>query len=135
MFFLILYLLLFSWVTSLLLSKRVSWRSRYTSIFIHTLLRLGAQICGIGYAVAGVQHTGWLVAYFVFSAEGYFSLVWCAYRFLITFQNEVQGESWIEPKRGSRTWREYYSVLLRYPVLYFHYSLAAANALIIVGSL
>ncbi|SCW00566.1 LAFE_0C07030g1_1 [Lachancea fermentati] len=133
--FLILYFALCSWVSSLLLSKQVSWRSRYTSIFIHTTLRLAAQICGIGYAVAGVEHSNWLVAYFVFGAEGYFTLVWCAFRFLISFQNEVTGNSWIEPKREGMSWSEYYRKMPHYPVLYFHYSLAGANALIIVGSL
>ncbi|SCU85747.1 LAFA_0D17524g1_1 [Lachancea sp. 'fantastica'] len=132
--FLVLYGALCSWVSLLLFTKRVSWKSRYTSIFIHTILRLAAQICGIGYAVAGVEHYQWLIAYFVFGAEGYFSLVWCVFRFLIAFQNELLGESWIEPRRQGRTLREYYKVSVRYPVLYFHYSLAAANALIIVGS-
>ncbi|CEP60795.1 uncharacterized protein LALA0_S01e19130g [Lachancea lanzarotensis] len=132
--FLVLYAVLFSWVTVLLVTKRVSWKSRYTSIFIHTLLRLAAQICGIGYAVAGVEHYKWLIAYFVFGAEGYFSLVWCVFRFLIAFQNDLLGESWIEPKRKGKTLREFYRVSAAYPILYFHYSLAAANALIIVGS-
>ncbi|SCU79002.1 LADA_0A09142g1_1 [Lachancea dasiensis] len=131
--FLVLYFVLFSWVTFLLLTKRVLWRSRYTSIFVHTLLRLAAQICGIGYGVAGVEHINWLIAYLVFGAEGYFTLVWCAYRFLIAFQNEILGNSWIEPKKDCGFW-SYYRVLRAYPVLYIYYLLAAANGLIIAGS-
>lgn len=76
-----------------------------------------------------------MIAYLILSAEGYFSLVVCAYRFLIVWQEDRFGHSWLEPRIPKGTpFRQRFRTSLRAPVATIHWALAAANGIIIAGS-
>jgi hypothetical protein len=85
-----------------------------------------------------------LVAYFVLGAEGYFTLMLCAFRFVISWQydNSASHNSWIEPKSPPNTPR--FKRLLEsfspfgnggkpHPMAIVHHILALANVLVITG--
>ncbi|KAM0751268.1 hypothetical protein T439DRAFT_356098 [Meredithblackwellia eburnea MCA 4105] len=136
--FLILYAIYFIWITFCYATKRFSWKSRYSFVYFHVILRLAGQSCGIVFSVMSWDNfnkrLGVLVAYLVLSAEGYFSLVLCAYRFLIVWQNDRLGNSNIEPRipKGTPFW-ERMRILRRSPMGFVHWSLIGANTVIITG--
>lgn len=66
--------------------------------------------------------------------QGYFSLVLCAYRFLVVWQEQRFGKSNLEhriPKGSSFSTR--WKLLTRSPIVLVHYALIVANSLIITG--
>ncbi|BGP43941.1 hypothetical protein JCM10449v2_007998, partial [Rhodotorula kratochvilovae] len=68
-------------------------------------------------------------------AEGYFSLIICAFRFLVVWQQDRLGISWLEPRiPKSLPRRAKLQAHLRAPLATVHWALIAANALIISGS-
>ncbi|KAG7664077.1 uncharacterized protein J8A68_002401 [[Candida] subhashii] len=116
------------------------WKSIYTSLLIYGILRTAGQLCGVAFAALGYSHYQWLIAYLVFSAEGYFVLILTSFHLIAQAQIAVYGDSWIRPTRQKRkenirnatTLRE--KVRARYPpALVFHLLLIPANSLIIVG--
>ena len=90
-------LLLYGYAT-----RRIVFRSVYTLLLLHILLRIGAQSVGIALGSQSSIDPGILVAFFVLGAEGYFSLVLCTYRFLIRHhQIEYPTDgSWLEGHHG-----------------------------------
>ncbi|KAJ8456599.1 hypothetical protein ONZ45_g18656 [Pleurotus djamor] len=102
--YLVLYAFLFGVLIFLFATGKVSLKSRYGTIGFHVLLRLAAQSVGLAFALIGYANVGLLVAYFVLGAEGYFTLVLCAYRFVIAWHEGhfVSGHSWLERKQESR---------------------------------
>jgi hypothetical protein len=75
-------------------------------------------------------------------AEGYFTLVLCAYRFLISWQycNTLQHNSWLEPKHppGTPLFKKFLASMSLFkkpyqPMTIMHYLLIGANAIIISG--
>jgi hypothetical protein len=79
-------------------TRRIKFRSVYSVLLLHVFIRIGAQSVGIALGTQSGINTGLLVAFFVLGAEGYFSLVLCAYRFLIRhhqLEYPIDG-SWLE---------------------------------------
>jgi len=140
--FLILYFILFALMLVGYVAHRLRFRSRYTLIFFHIAVRLASQATGLAFGIIGYAQTDLLVAYFILGAEGYFTLVICAYRFLISWQNHncAEHESWLERRHPPGTpilTRFLDSLVLfgprRRPMSVIHYILIGANAIIISG--
>ncbi|KAJ7493758.1 hypothetical protein FB451DRAFT_1164630 [Mycena latifolia] len=150
--FLILYLGVFTWMLFAYLTHRIKWRSRWSLLFFHVAIRVASQACGIGFAILGFDNTGLFLAFLILGAEGYFTLVLCTFRFVVSWHqhNLPGGKSWLEPRRGSgptlsaseKTRRTLTFLflgplaLLFYrdnPMAAFHVVLILANTAIIIG--
>jgi hypothetical protein len=57
------------------LTRRIKWRSRWSILFFHVMVRLASQACGIGFAILGFSNTNIFLAFLILGAEGYFTLV------------------------------------------------------------
>ncbi|KAJ7087102.1 hypothetical protein C8R44DRAFT_752281 [Mycena epipterygia] len=150
--FLILYLAVFVWMLFAYLTHRIKWRSRWSFLFFHVTIRVASQGCGIGFAILGFKNTSLFLAFLILGAEGYFTLVLCAFRFVISWHqhNLPGGISWLEPRRGAaptldrraRTRRVLTFIFLGpFALLFyrdnlmaaFHTALILANTAIIIG--
>ncbi|KAJ8520301.1 hypothetical protein ONZ45_g2889 [Pleurotus djamor] len=142
--YLILYSLVLGHIIVLYITKEVSIRSRYTYLAIHVLFRLAAQSVGLAFAIVGYANVGLLIAYFVLGAEGYFTLVLCAYRFTISWHEMhfISGQSWLEPKQEKKlNWWQATAEGFRFYTKdrglqwmgVIHCFLAVANSLIVSG--
>ncbi|KAJ7493703.1 hypothetical protein FB451DRAFT_1122272 [Mycena latifolia] len=98
--FLIGYLVVFAWMLFAYLTHLIKWRSRYSLIFFHIVVRIASQGCGIAFGILGFRNTSVFLAFLILGAEGYFSLVLCAFRFLVSWHehNLASGTSWLEPR-------------------------------------
>ncbi|KAJ7123532.1 hypothetical protein C8R44DRAFT_852437 [Mycena epipterygia] len=98
--FLIGYLVVFAWMLLAYLAHLIKWRSRYSLIFFHIIVRIASQGCGIAFGILGFRNTSVFLAFLILGAEGYFSLVLCAFRFLVSWHqhNLASGTSWLEPR-------------------------------------
>ncbi|KAJ7153075.1 hypothetical protein C8R43DRAFT_453046 [Mycena crocata] len=98
--FLIGYLVVFAWMLFAYLTHRIRWRSRYSLIFFHVIVRIASQGLGIAFGILGFRNTNVFLAFLILGAEGYFSLVLCAFRFLVSWHqhNLANGTSWLEPR-------------------------------------
>lgn len=103
----------------------------YTFIWVFSLFRFFGQVCGVVYASLGPAHWQWLIAYLVLGAEGYFTLIFAAFRFTCRAQLNEFGSSWVlelgPPIRSfilrrNFTWAELFRVIL-----------IPANVLVIAG--
>lgn len=114
----------------------VGWKTRFTSLFIFALIRVGAMIAGVGFAIVGFEHYQWLIAYLILGAEGYFALVFGAMHFIATFQKIKTGNSWLRPEISKAeepsVWKRI-RIRSRSPIGLFHNILIPANTIIIVG--
>ncbi|KAJ7610481.1 hypothetical protein FB45DRAFT_844596 [Roridomyces roridus] len=150
--FLILYLFIFSWMLFAYFTHRLKWRSRWSFLLFHVTIRVASQGCGIGFGILGFKNLSLFLAFLILGAEGYFSLVLCTFRFIISWHqhNFPSGTSWLEPRREAMKamskrdqWRRTLTFLLLGPfalILYpdnamgaFHLVLVLANTAIIVG--
>jgi len=143
--YLILYCVLFLILIYLYATRAIALRSRYTVISFHILIRLASQATGLAFSLVGYANVNLLVAYFILGAEGYFTLVLCAYRFLVAwhYAHLESGDSWLEPKRpqGEPFFKRMLDGLLVIPgpgrkprpMSLIHNLLIVANALIISG--
>ncbi|PPQ97858.1 hypothetical protein CVT26_013027 [Gymnopilus dilepis] len=147
--FLILYVAIFVWMLSAYLTKRIKWRSRYSLLFFHVTIRVASQACGVAFGVLGFENTNVFLAYLILGAEGYFTLVLCAFRFLISWHqhNLPNNESWLEPRQKKQTPAERRQRLLiiailgplaiifywKQPMVIMHTLLIFANMAIIIG--
>ncbi|KAJ7915341.1 hypothetical protein B0H13DRAFT_2000495 [Mycena leptocephala] len=145
--FLIGYLAIFGWMLFAFLTQRIKWRSRYALLFFHVTIRVASQACGVGFGVLGFANTNLFLAFLILGAEGYFSLVLCAFRFVISWHqhNLASGESWLEPRDTAKTnkWRKFliflflgplaFIVYHDNPMVFFHSALILANAAIVIG--
>ncbi|KAJ7120715.1 hypothetical protein C8R43DRAFT_1241556 [Mycena crocata] len=145
--FLIGYLAIFGWMLFVFLTHRIKWRSRYALLFFHVTIRVASQSCGIAFGILGFSNFPVFLAYLILGAEGYFSLVLCAFRFLISWHqhNLASGQSWLEPQDppGTNKFRNFFlSILLgpfaflvyrNNPMVGFHSMLVLANAAIVIG--
>lgn len=129
--FLALYTIFLGFMIFIIFQK--GFKTVYTFIFFFTLFRFGGQLCGVVYAKVGPEHWQWLIAYLVLGAEGYFALIFAAFRFTCKAQVDEFGKSWVLStgpgpwgffllKRITKTW-----------VNIFHFILIPANALVISG--
>jgi len=140
--YLILYAIIFAVVVWCYLTGRMRLRSRYSIILFHITIRLASQATGLAFGIVGYDNTNLLVAYFILGAEGYFTLVLCAYRFLISwhYHNFESGNSWLERRYPPGTpWHvrlgDSMSIFSNKgsPMGIMHWFLIAANTIIIVG--
>ncbi|KAJ7174873.1 hypothetical protein C8R46DRAFT_1081947 [Mycena filopes] len=99
--FLVLYFFVFVWLIFGYATHRLKWRSRWSMLLFHVTIRLASQACGIGFAILAFRNIGMFVAFLTLGAEGYFTLVLCTFRFLISWHehNLPSGVSWLEPRR------------------------------------
>lgn len=79
-------------------------RSRWSLLYFHVVIRVASQSCGVAFGVVGFDNLSLFVAYLVLSAEGFFTLVICTYRFLISWQNHnrFNQRSTLEPHFSSK---------------------------------
>lgn len=116
------------------------WRTIYTFFLAFGVFRLAGQLSGVAFASLGIDHWQWLIAYLVFSAEGYFVLILCTLYLTCKAQQEVHGTSWIKPTKGevkirqskcTNRWKKRLAWFTYARV--FHLLLIPANAIIIAG--
>lgn len=101
-------------------------KSVYTSLLFFGVVRLGAQISGVGFSILGIEHWQWLVAYLVLGAEGYFALIISLFYLYSKCLKSAFGYSFIDYRREKG--------ILKRPIRDgFHWLLAIANGLIIAG--
>ncbi|KAJ6541016.1 hypothetical protein DFH09DRAFT_1174942 [Mycena vulgaris] len=147
--FLILYLAVFVWMLFAYLTHRIKWRSRWSLLFFHVTIRVASQACGIGFAILGFADPGLFLAFLILGAEGYFSLVLCTFRFVISWHqhNLPGGKSWLEPRKDKTLTANKSRRILAFillgpfaliiyrdnPMAAFHTALVLANTAIIVG--
>jgi hypothetical protein len=140
--FLVLYAILFALLLLGYATRRLKLRSRYTILILHVMVRLASQATGVAFGILGYSHVHLLVAYFILGAEGYFTLVVCTYRFLISWQyhNNADHDSWIEPKHppGTPMLKRFLDSIAIFtkpprPMAIMHHLLTGANAIIIAG--
>lgn len=109
----------------------------YRILLLFGLFRVGGQLCGVAFAVLGIEHWHWLIAYLVLTAEGYFSLIIAAFHFIIQSQVTQTGSSWLQKKKGRNKKKHKLWILNRLSNVSwsfcFHINLIPANALIIAG--
>lgn len=118
------------------------FKTRFTLIALVCLIRIGAQLSGVGFAIQGWENYQWLIAYLILGAEGYFAIVLAAYHFVAVFEKFVTGDSFLKPKlplelkerKGFSAQNARFAWYLRHDVsIYFHYMLIPANVILIVG--
>ncbi|PWN94116.1 hypothetical protein FA10DRAFT_248692 [Acaromyces ingoldii] len=139
--FLILYAIVFAVLTALYATGRIKVRSRYSVLYFHVIIRLASQGCGVAFGNIGYDNVNLLVAYFVLGAEGYFTLVLCTARFLVSWHNHHFGDSWLEARGrfdGMNIAQRMGAIFSltntrKNPLGTVHWLLIAANALIIAG--
>lgn len=105
------------------------FKTVYTWLMVFPIIRFGSQLCGMIFAIVGVEHYNWLIAYLVLGAEGYFVLIMSAFTFIIHSQKHEYGHSWIDEPRPYLRWVPFsksFSGL-------FHLLLIPANSLVIAG--
>ncbi|KAF7297392.1 hypothetical protein MIND_00972800 [Mycena indigotica] len=145
--FLLGYFAVFIWMLYGFLTHKFKWGSRYLALFIHVTIRLASQGCGVGFGILGFRNTDLFLAFLILGAEGYFSLVLCAFRFVISWHqhNLASGESWLEPRDppGTNKARKALAFIFLGPFAFlvyrdnpmvgFHSALILANTAIVVG--
>lgn len=67
----------------------------YRILLMFGLFRVAGQLCGVAFSALGVEHWQWLIAYLVFTAEGYFTLIVAAFYFIVQSQVRQTGTSWL----------------------------------------
>jgi len=67
----------------------------YRILLMFGLFRVAGQLCGVAFAKLGVEHWKWLIAYLVFTAEGYFTLIVASFYFVVQCQVRQKGSSWL----------------------------------------
>ncbi|GAA6022927.1 hypothetical protein JCM10207_006867 [Rhodosporidiobolus poonsookiae] len=139
--FLGLYLAYFLVLLRLYSQKAIQWKSRFSFLLFHVTMRVTGMSLGIAFSVLdwtgedGGPRKNVLIAYLVFSAEGYFSLILSAYRFLIAWQRARLGDSPLDPiPSAGLSRRERTRKHLRTPISRLTWGLITANALLIAGS-
>nr|GAT51318.1 predicted protein [Mycena chlorophos] len=148
--FLLLYICVFLWILSMRMRGNIQLRSRWSILLLHVAVRMASQACGIGFTVLSFSNINVFLAFLVLSAEGYFTLVLCAFRFLITWHqnHSPSGVSWLEPKAGTNLstsqvisriiaslfFGPFALLFYRGIMDYVHVFLVLGNAVIIAGS-
>lgn len=105
------------------------FKTVYTFLMSFPFIRFGSQLCGLVFAIKGIEHYKWLIAYLVLGAEGYFVLILSAFLFLVHAQKRKNGYSWLEKSQSflkENPLRNSYAAI-------FHWVLVPANAMVIAG--
>lgn len=117
-------------------------KSRFTLIGLVCLIRVGAQLSGVGFSIQGWERSDWLIAYLILGAEGYVAIVLATYHLLAVFEKLVTGHSFLQPtpplelqqRTGPGSGHDKLAWHLRHDVsIYFHYLLVPANVILIYG--
>lgn len=121
-------------VLVLFVCYKKGFKTAYLFLLFFSVVRLGGQFCGVVYAKIGAQYWKWLVAYLVLGAEGYFALIFAAFRLICEAQKAKYGTLWLEksgppvhgplPKRLVGTWAALFRTVL-----------IPANVCVIVGGI
>lgn len=111
-------------IVSSYIVSRLGWKNGYGYILFFSLIRLGGQACGIGFSIFGIQNFSWLIAYLVFTVEGYFILLMAIMLFICKEQAQVMGLSYLKKQLWFK--RDSFTV-------YFHLFLIPANSLLVVS--
>ncbi|KAH8813483.1 hypothetical protein DL96DRAFT_520782 [Flagelloscypha sp. PMI_526] len=141
------YFILFLWMIYAYATHRIKRKSRYSILFFHIAIRIASQGCGVAFGILGFDNPDVFLAYLILGAEGYFTLVICAYRFLISWHqhNLPSKESFLEPRETdkSRTRRKILIMALIWPaapfiywrnfMVWMHTFLILANIAIVTG--
>ncbi|KAJ6553601.1 hypothetical protein DFH09DRAFT_1166976 [Mycena vulgaris] len=104
--FLIGYLAVFAWMLFALPDAAYQMALKIFFCCSSTVtIRVASQACGIGFGVLGFRNTNLFLAFLILGAEGYFSLVLCTFRFVISWHqhNLASGQSWLEPRDDPNT--------------------------------
>jgi len=145
--FLIGYIALFLWLAYHFATHRIKWKSRWSLLFFHVVIRLASQACGIGFSVLAFANIDLFLAFIILGAEGYFTLVLCAFRYLISWHchNLPSHTSWLEPPSKFKPtpiqilifvlflWPIAPIIWYYSPMAWFHTLLILANAAIVFG--
>ena len=144
--FLLLYSINFAILIYGFSTRLIRFQSVYAVLLLHVSIRLAGQSVGVAFGAWSYFRTDLLVASIILSAEGYFSLVLCAYRFLIHYHQEAypRSGSWLEgrPEPGStflgRLKRAFTAKDSRgqrdpWMMTQIHWTLIFANTILIVG--
>ncbi|ODV76924.1 uncharacterized protein CANTADRAFT_8499 [Suhomyces tanzawaensis NRRL Y-17324] len=104
------------------------------------IFRVVGQLCGVVFAAVGFEHWQWLVAYLVFTAEGYFILILSTFHFVAKAQSDTFGTSWLRPtKKEIKERRKAHTNRFRAGLeeytfsRLFHMILIPGNAILIAG--
>ncbi|KAH8824710.1 hypothetical protein DL96DRAFT_1558493 [Flagelloscypha sp. PMI_526] len=138
---------LFLWMVYAYATHRIKLKSRYSLLFFHITIRVASQACGVAFGILGFDNTDVFLAYLILGAEGYFTLVLCGYRFLISWHqhNLPSKESFLEPRETNKknTRRKVLILIFFWPAAIFFYwrnfmvwmhtFLILANIAIVVG--
>lgn len=111
------------------------FKTTYTMLFVFGIIRVGAQLCGVAFAVLGFEHYQWLIAYLILGAEGYFTLILASFYFICKAQHSEVGHSWIMesgPRRLAALGGPFARIFRLWSGLY-HLVLIPANSLVISG--
>ncbi|KAH8796200.1 hypothetical protein DL96DRAFT_1722164 [Flagelloscypha sp. PMI_526] len=141
------YFILFLWMLYAYATRRIKRKSRYSILFFHITIRIASQGCGVAFGILGFDNPDVFLAYLILGAEGYFTLVICAYRFLISWHqhNLPSKQSFLEPRETdkSRTRRKILIMALIWPaapfiywrnfMVWMHTFLILANIAIVTG--
>lgn len=135
--FIVLYVLLGSWIIILMILRDVKVLSRFMLLFIYCIVRLAGQICGLIYMINLPLSFGLILAYFILTAEGYFIIVWAALSFLMDWHKRNWGSSFVDRpilNEYSSYSRGRKRLINRSPKHFFHILFIIANALLVASA-
>ncbi|CAN6648275.1 hypothetical protein TRVA0_023S00364 [Trichomonascus vanleenenianus] len=135
--FLVLYVLLIPFAFYAVSQKGL--KSPFTTVAFFVLIRIGAQLSGVGFAVVGYENLNWLIAYLILGAEGYFMLILTCMYFYCHSELIKYGRSFFRPTiaqcqqmaRESGRSPRFYKMTSWAGI--FHWLLIPSNALVIAG--
>lgn len=85
-------------INSIFIIYKNGLKSRFTSLGVYGLIRIGGQIAGIGFAINGFSNTSWFIAYVILGAEGFIMLIIGNLIFLINEHDKAWGKSYLTKK-------------------------------------
>lgn len=137
------FLVLYTFYTIAAISNsfRIGWKTVYSFLVFYGLVRFGSQLCGVVFSAVGLDHYQWLIAYLILGAQGYFTLVYCGFHFIVKGQRDKYGYSWLDPTKeqqreilDSPSSSMFHVLTAKYPIWRsFKMLLIAANVLVIYG--
>lgn len=65
--FLVCYTALLGWLLHGLFTKRLAWKSRWSLLLLHVLIRVASQALGIAFGIIVFDNTGVFIAYLILS--------------------------------------------------------------------
>jgi len=119
------------------------FKSIHTVLLIYGIIRIGTQICSIGFSTQGFMHGQWIIAYSILHDESLFVLVLLLLHLIANAQDDIVGKSWLRPKKcdvkpniiNSKGKGFISGLVARFPPSFFltHLFLIPGNVLLIHG--